>query len=89
MPEQLRVDGTLRDTSAVDGEVFLASAGRVVVNQVWDNLLTHTAFTDNEHRKVCWRNLESYVESMVQRLAVAYDIVPLFDGLKFRSLHFG
>jgi len=50
--EELAVDGSLRDAAAVDGEIFLASAWRIVVDHPWDNLLAHTALTDDEHGEV-------------------------------------
>ena len=89
MSEELRVDGSLRDTAAVDGEVLLAFPRRVVVNHTRNDLLTHTAFADDEHGEIRRRHLQGNVEGMVQWLAVSYDIVPLFDALKFRCLHFG
>ena len=61
MSEELGVDGAFRNRTAVDGEIFLASARGIVVNHAGDDLLTF--------------------KHMVQCLAVAHDIVPLFDGL--------
>jgi hypothetical protein len=59
------------------------------MNHTGNDLLTHTALTDDEHGEIRRRHLQGNVEGMVQWLAVSYDIVPLFDALKFRSLHFG
>ena len=45
------------------------------------DLLTHTTLTSNEDAEFRGCHLQSHVEHMVQRLAVAYDSIPLFDGL--------
>ena len=79
--EQLGVDGALGNGAAVDGEVLLAAARRIVVNDAGDDLLAHAALADDEHAQVGRRHLEGDVEHMVQRIAVAHDVVPLFDAL--------
>ena len=53
------------------------------MNHARDDFLSHTALTDDEHAEIGWRYLEGNVKHMVQSLAVTYDVVPLFDGLKF------
>ena len=57
------------------------------MDDAWQNVLTHTALTDDQHTKVNGRHLEGDVQRVVQSLAVAYDVVTLFDVLKFGSLH--
>ena len=47
--EQLTVNSTFRNRTAVDGEILLAFTGRVVVNDTRNNLLTNTAFSYYEH----------------------------------------
>ena len=49
MSEQLAVNRTFRNRSAVDGEVLLATTRRIVVDDAWQDVLTHTAFSDYEH----------------------------------------
>ena len=83
MSEELRVDGALGNGTAVDGKILLTPTRRVIVNHSGNNLLTYSALSDNEHTEVGWRHLQSDVERMVQCIAVAHDIVPLFDSLKF------
>ena len=87
MAEQLRVDGTLRDRAAVDGEILFASTGRIVMNDAWQAVLTYAALTNNQYTKVNGRHLKGDVQCVVQSLAVAYDVITLLDVLKFGSLH--
>ena len=89
MTEELRVDGALRDAAAVDGKILFPSSRRIVVDDPWNDFLTDAAFTDDEHTEISRRHLECNVECMVQCFAVSYDIVPLFNALKFGCLHFG
>ena len=49
MAEELAVDGALRNTSAVDGEVLTRATQTVVMNQAGYDFLTHTALTRDEH----------------------------------------
>ena len=81
MTEELTVDRSLRDGSTVDSEIFLPTARRIIVDDTRDNLLTHTALTDDEHTEVGRRNLKGHVECMVQLIAVAHDVVPLLYPL--------
>ena len=87
MTEELTVDGSLRNASTVDGEILLPSAWRIVVNDLRNDFLSHAAFSDDEHRKISRCHLQGDIESSVQFVAVAYDIVPQFDLLKFRCIH--
>ena len=87
MAEELGVDGAFGDGATVDGEILLTTARRIIMDYAWNDFLTHTALSDDEHTEVGGRHLECDVEHVVQCIAVAYDIVPLFDGLKFRCLH--
>ena len=87
MTEELGVDGSFGNSAAVDGEILLAATGRVVVDNPGQDVFTHTAFTNYQHTQVNGRHLESDVQCVVQCLAVTYDIVTLFDVLKFGCLH--
>ena len=81
MAEELTVDGALGDGSAVDGEVFLASTWGVVVDESGQDILTHTTLADDEHTDVYRRNLQGVVKRTIQGLAIAYNIIALFDAL--------
>ena len=48
--EQLAVDGSLRDGAAVDGEIALTPAGRIVVDESGDDLLADATLSDDQHR---------------------------------------
>ena len=87
MAEEFAVDGALGDGAAVDGEIVAAPAGRLVVYEAGYNLLAHTAFAHDEHRQVGAGHLQGYVQRMVQRIAVAHDVVASFDGLKVYRIH--
>lgn len=58
------------------------------MNDAWQDVFTHTAFTDYQHTKVNGRHLEGDVQCVIQSLAVTYDVVTLFNVLKFGCLHF-
>ena len=81
MSEEFAVDGSFGYGSAVDGEVFLAAAWRLVVNDPWDNLLTRSALSYDEYTEVGWRHLQCDVKGAVQSVAIADDIVPLLSLL--------
>ena len=57
MSEEFAVNGSLRNASTVDGEIFLSAAWRIVVNHPWNDFLTHTALADDEHGKIGRRYL--------------------------------
>ena len=88
MAEQLAVDGSLGNGSAVDGEIFLAAALRTVVDDARNHFLAHTAFAYNQDTKVSWRHLQCDVKHVVELIAVTHDIIPLFYVLKLCSVHF-
>ena len=87
MSEQLGVDGSFWDGAAVDGEILLAASWRVVVNDAWYDFLAHAAFSYDEHAHVSGRHLQGYVEHMVQSIAVAHDVILLFDALQLIHFH--
>ena len=78
MTEEFAVDSSLWDTAAVDGEISFASSRRVIVNDSWDDFLTHTALSDDKHGKVGRCHLQGDIESTVQSVAISDDIVALF-----------
>ena len=53
------------------------------MNHPWDDFLTHSTLAYDKYTEVGGRNLQGYVEYVVQCVAIANDIVPLFDVLKF------
>ena len=80
MSEEFAVDGAFGDGSAVDGEVLLMLAGRVVVDKSWKDFLTHPVLAFNKDAEVGGSNLYSHVEGSVESGAVADDGISLFDG---------
>ena len=87
MAKELRIDGTLRNSTAVDGEIFFASTRRVIMDDSGQDVLTHTALANNQHTQIDGRDLKGHVQRVIQSLAITYDIVTLFDVLKFSCLH--
>ena len=57
MSEEFAVNGSFRNASTVDGEIFLSAAWRIVVNHPWNDFLTHTALADDEHGEIGRRYL--------------------------------
>ena len=80
-----------RYRTAVDARIAfaLATTGRLVMNQPGNNLFSHSALANNQYREVGGRHLQGNIQSPVQSIAISYDVVPLFDFLKFRSIHWG
>ena len=79
--EEFAVDGSFGDTSAVDGKVLAQSAEAVIMNQARNDFLTNATLARDEHREVGLCYLQGRVKGVVQRLAVAYDVVALLDRL--------
>ena len=76
--EKLGIDGSFRDGSAVDCEIFPALSRTVLMNDLRDILLSHTAFTRHEHSDVGRRNGNSDLKRTVQRRIVADDVIFVF-----------
>ena len=57
MSEEFAVNGSFRNASTVDGEIFLSAAWRIVVNHPWNDFLTHTTLADDEHGEIGRRYL--------------------------------
>ena len=76
--EQFAVDGSLGNRAAVDGEIPLTAARRVVVDDARNNLLTHAALAHDEHAQVGRCHLQSDIQRTVQSIAVSHDIIPFF-----------
>ena len=83
MSEQFAVDSAFGDGAAVYCKILFALSCRVVVYEARDDFLAHAAFANDKHAKIGRRNLKSYVESMIEGLAIAHNVVSLFYSLKF------
>ena len=81
MSEEFAVDGSLGYGATVDGKVSLPAPGTVVVDYAWYDFLSHSALTDYQHAEVSRCHLQSHVKGMVQGIAVAHDVVSLFNIL--------
>ena len=57
MTEEFTVDGSFWDGTAVDCEIVLTPTCGIVVDNAWDDFLSHTTFANDEHREVCTRHL--------------------------------
>ena len=82
MTEQLAVDCSLGNRTAVDGKILATATRRTVVDDAGDDLLTHSTLTYYQHTQIRGRHLESDVERVIQGGAIAYNLVPLFYVLK-------
>ena len=65
MPEEFAVDCPFGNGTTVDGKVFFALSWRIVMYYAWDNLLSHTAFSDYKHRQIGGRHLQGDVQRTV------------------------
>ena len=78
--EELRVDRSLGNGAAVDGDVFVVLAGRKGVDDLGKELFTHAALARYQHREIGGSYAQGYLQSTVQELGVADDAEALFDG---------
>ena len=53
----------------------------------WQDFLTNTAFTVDQYRQFCRRNLNGDVNTAIQPFVVAYDAVPLLHLLYCLFIH--
>jgi len=67
MTEQFRVDGTLRDSSAVYSDVRTVLTGRQLMYDLRKHLLANTTFTCDKHCQVGRGNLCSDIDGTVQQ----------------------
>ena len=81
MTEQFAVDRSFGNRAAVDGEIFLTTAGGIVVDDAGEDFLSHTALSDDEYAEVSRCHLKGDIECAVQPRTVSHDVVPLFDSL--------
>ena len=85
--EEFAVDGAFGDGAAVDGKIFLAPAGRVVVDDAGYDFFSHAALAHDEHAEVGRCHLQGNVERAVQAVAVADNVIALFYFLQFGCVH--
>jgi hypothetical protein len=57
------------------------------VNDTWNNLLTHATLALDKDGKIRGCHLNGYIQSTVQGIAVAHDVIPALYVLKFNGLH--
>src|SRR5690606_10120687 len=77
MTEQLRIDRSLRDSTAVDRYERAMLAGAQLMDNVREHLLARTALTLDKHRYICRGNLPRYVNSTIQQRRTADDTKPV------------
>ena len=78
VPEQLRVDGALRDSSAIDRDILSMLTRTELVDNLREDFLTDTTLARNQNRQIGGSHLQSYVDSAVQSRAVANHAEALF-----------
>ena len=81
MTEQFAVDRSFGNGAAVNGEILLATAGGIVVDDAGKDLFSHAALSDDEYAEVSRCHLKGDIECAVQPRTVSHDVVPLFDSL--------
>ena len=65
MTKQFTVDGSFGNGAAVNGEILLATAGGIVVNDAGENLFSHAALSDDEYAEVSRCHLKGDIERAV------------------------
>lgn len=77
--EELRVDGPLGDGAAVDGNVFAVLAGREVVDDLGEELLSGAALAEDEDAEVDGGDAHGAVDGAQQQRRRADDAEPPLD----------
>ena len=71
MAEKLRVDGTFRDSAAVDRDILPMLAAAVLMDNLGEMLLAHAALAGDEHREVGGSHLDGNVYRAVQPFGIS------------------
>ena len=80
MAKKLRVDGSFRNSSAVDGNVWTVFAGTMFVDDFREILLTHTALTGDQYLQIGGGHLHRNADGTVQLGIKTDDTETLLDG---------
>ena len=83
MSEEFTVDGALGDRAAVDGDVLLAPALTVVMDDARYDFLTHTTFSLDEYREVGGSHLHGSSQSLIQCFVPANYSISVLKTLQF------
>ena len=73
MTEQFRINGSFGNGTAVHSNVLSMLPPAVLVNDLRETLLTHTAFASNQYRQVGRSHLNSHIYRTHQYIIVTYD----------------
>ena len=76
--EQLTINRSLWDSTAVHGKIRTVFAGRISMYDLWKMLLTHTRFTRDQHTQIGARHLNGYLDISIEQRAGANDTKTLF-----------
>ena len=83
MAEELTLDSTFRDGTAVDRDqptsLMSMFPQAILMDNAGEDILTYAALTRDKDREVCRRYLYSLVEGKFQLGVIAYDVVTKFD----------
>ena len=85
--EQLTIDRSLRDGTAVHGKIRTVFAGRICMYDLRKMLLTHTRFTRDQHTQIGASHLNGYLDTSIEQRAGANDTKTLFYCKKFLLCH--
>ena len=80
MSEEFGVDGALRDSAAVDGEIRSVFAGRESMDDLRKMLLTYTGFAGDEHTQIGARYLHRNLDIPIEQRTLANDAETLLDS---------
>ena len=79
--EELAVDGAFGNGAAVDGDVGLAATFAVVVDDAWDDLLSHAALALDKHGEVGRSDKDGGGEGFAKGFVSPHDAVAVHQGL--------
>ena len=76
--KQFAVNRSFWNRATVDGKISLCLTRRIVVDDAWNHLLTHTTLSLNEDGEVCRRHLQRSVDYGVQLRVTTYNPIATF-----------
>ena len=87
MPEEFRINGPLRNSTAIDRNVLSMLAPAVLMDNLRKTFLAHTTLTGNQHGQVCRCHLDGDIDGTCQGCIVAYDAKSQLNLLYFCFCH--
>lgn len=83
MPEQLGIDGALRDRTTVDRNERIVFPGAQTVDDLGEDFFAHPGFTGDQYREIRRGNPNGGIQGLLEKRRLGYDAKALFNRLNF------